>query len=78
MSKVTSLSENGYIFCIINDKIYIFDENGNLLSLNCPKILLTDETADYYTLAPILKTDNYYDYVIGYVYKCIKSYIIFI
>ena len=28
LSKVTSLSENGYIFCIINDKTYIFDENG--------------------------------------------------
>ena len=32
LSKITSESENGYIFCIIIDKIYIFNENGNLLS----------------------------------------------
>ena len=47
LSKITAVSENGYIFCIINDKTYIFDENGNLLSLNSPKIL-TDEITDYY------------------------------
>ena len=39
LSKITSVSENGYIFCIINDKTYIFDENGNLLGKYSNKLL---------------------------------------
>ena len=55
LSKITSASENGYIFTIINDEIYIFNEIGILLYHNNSKILLSGETANYYTLAPIKK-----------------------
>ena len=69
LSRITSASENGYIFCIINDKIYIFNENGDLLSQNFIEILTTGETADYYTLTPIRKTTSVYYFVVGYVYN---------
>ena len=67
LSKITCASEKGYIFCIINDKIYVFDENGNLLSQNFTKILSNGETTDYYTLVPIAKETNAYYYIIGYI-----------
>ena len=67
LSKITSASENGYIFTIINDKIYIFNEMGILLYHNNSKILLNGETAKYYTLVPIRKKVNNYYYVIGYI-----------
>ena len=42
-AKITSVYENGYIFNIINDNIYIFDEIGNLLFTNKTKIISSEE-----------------------------------
>ena len=64
LSKVTSVIENGYIFNIINDKIYIFDDVGNLLYKNNTKILEVGENPSYYTLAPIKISNGNYYYVI--------------
>ena len=67
LSKVTSIIENGYIFNIINDKIYIFDDVGNLLFKSNNKILETGENPAYYTLAPVKISNGYYYYVIGFI-----------
>ena len=67
LSKITSLTKNGYIFCIINDKIYIFDQYGNLLTQEPKDILSNGETASYYTLVSIGITNTLYYYLIGYI-----------
>ena len=43
LSKITSVIENGFIFNIINDKIYIFDDKGTLLYNNSTKIISVEE-----------------------------------
>ena len=67
LSKITTAFDNGYIISIINDKIYIFDENGAFIYSDTKSILETGETAEYYTLVPIKKQIDYYHYIIGYV-----------
>ena len=72
LSKITSVYENGYIFNVINDKIYIFDDIGNLLFKNNTKIIESNENPDYYTLTPIKISNEYYYYVIGFIYNNIN------
>ena len=68
LSKITLEIFNGYIFSIIKDKIYIFNEQNGDLMYNGSKIINQDQDAVYYTLAPINITDNNkYSYIIGYV-----------
>ena len=67
LSKITSTKMNNYIISIINDKIHIFNETGDLLYQSNAKILSSSETAEYYTLVSYEITDNYYFYLIGFV-----------
>ena len=69
LSKITTAFENGYIISIINDKIFIFNENGTLIYESNNIILESGETAGYYTLVPIKKESSYYQYVIGYIHS---------
>ena len=69
LSKVTTAFEYRYIISIINDIVYIFNENGTLIHRDSNSILSEGETADYYTLVPIEKAESYYQYVIGYIHN---------
>ena len=57
--------ENGYIFSIINDKIYIFDNYGNLKNQSENSIHSQKETS-YYTLALMKIENGTYYYIIGF------------
>ena len=50
LSKITTTKMNNYIISIINDKIHIFNDAGDLLFKNNTKILSSSETAECYTL----------------------------
>ena len=58
LSKITIETFNGYIFSIIKDKIYIFNEQNGDLMYNSSKIIIKAEEAEYYTLAPVNITNN--------------------
>ena len=66
LAKITSVFENGYIFNIINDKIYIFDEIGIKLYKSESKIISNEENPNYYSLIPIKIYNGYYYYIIGF------------
>ena len=67
LSKITLEIFNGYIFSIIKDKIYIFNEQNGDLMYNSSKIINKTKDAEYYTLAPVNITNNTkYSYIIGY------------
>ena len=66
LAKITSVFGNGYIFNIINDKIYIFNSIGTLLYENATKIISNEENPSYYTLVPINIYNGYYIYIIGF------------
>ena len=68
LSKVTTLYENGYIICLINDYIYIFDEEGNLKLKSSNTIHSGTVSGEYYTLVNIGLSSNFLYYVIGFVY----------
>ena len=68
LSKISTIFENNYIICIINDKIYIFDEFGTSI-YNSTSTITNFEEAEYYTLVPITKNNYYYTYVVGYIYN---------
>jgi len=57
--------DNGYIFCLINDKIYIFNSSGQKLFKSDNKI--PDLQGSYYSLVPIKKEGNEYYYMIGFI-----------
>jgi len=69
LSKVTAETKDEYIFCIINDKIYIFNNIGKLLYQSNNKILVMGEKAEYYTLVIIKKANDCYYYMIGYIHN---------
>ena len=69
LSKVTTLYENGYIICLINDYIYIFDEEGNLKLKDSNSIKSGSIFGEYYTLVNIGLASNCLYYVIGFVYN---------
>jgi len=69
LSKVTAETKDGYIFCIINDKIYIFNNIGKLLYQDNYKILGMGEKAEYYTLVLTKKANYCYYYMIGYIHN---------
>ena len=74
LSKVTTLYEMQYnakyVVALINDYIYIFDNEGNLK-------LKSDNTihygysyhGDYYTLSSLGYSENYFYFVIGFIYN---------
>ena len=57
--------DNGYIFSIINDKIFIFNSNGQLLYKSENKV--PDLQGLYYTLVPIKRETNTYHYMVGFI-----------
>jgi hypothetical protein len=57
--------DNGYIFSIINDKIFIFNSNGQLLHKSENKV--PELQGLYYTLVPIKRETNTYHYMIGFI-----------
>ena len=68
LSKLTVESFDGYIFSIIKDKLYIFNEKDGELSYNDRNIINQPQNIEYYTLEPVNITNNIkYSYVIGYV-----------
>ena len=68
LSKVASVIAGNYVICLINDRIYIFNEEGYLLKKNDGKI--TSFTVEYYTLVYAGKdsSGNLY-FVIGFIYN---------
>ena len=66
LSKVTSVIADNYIICLINDMIYIFDEEGYLLKKSNDKI--TNLDVEYYTLVYVGKdsSNNLY-FVVGFI-----------
>ena len=69
LSKVTTATIDEYIISLINDKIYIFNDTGNLLYESEKEILEQGETAEYYTLVPIKKEVNDIFYIIGFIHN---------
>ena len=69
LSKVTTATIDEYIIILINDKIYIFNDTGNLLYESDKEYLEQGETAEYYSLVPIKKTGNDIFYFIGFIYN---------
>ena len=67
LSKITTTKMNNYIISIINDKIHIFNDIGDLLFQNNTKILSSSETAEYYTVISYKMQYDYYYYLIGFV-----------
>ena len=68
LSKITTAFQYGYIISLINDKVYIFDQYGASIFNDTEIVLKGQETAEYYTIAPIKKDNSYYHYVIGYIH----------
>ena len=66
LSKVTSVIADNYIICLINDMIYIFDEEGYLLKKSNDKI--TNLDVEYHTLVYVGKdsSNNLY-FVVGFI-----------
>ena len=75
LSKVTTATIDEYIISIINDKIYILNDIGELLYKSNEEILEQGETAYYYTLVPIKKKDNYIFYFIGFVHNALLYFL---
>ena len=69
LSKVTSVYENGYIICLINDYIYIFDEGGNFKYKSPSSIHSGSIYGEYYTLVNIGLSNNCIYYIVGFVYN---------
>ena len=69
LSKITATKINNYIISIINDKIHIFNDLGDLVYLNNTKILSSSETAEYYTLFQYKVEENYFYYLIGFIHN---------
>ena len=67
LSKVSSIYEDNYIICLINDKIYIFDDEGNFLKKSSD--IITIYNVEYYSLTYIYKNNNYYYFVVGFVFN---------
>ena len=66
LSRITATLEDELLFCLIKDKVYIFNNKGNLLFHNNTSILNDEIKPNYYSLAAI-KIDNYlYNYTIFY------------
>ena len=57
--------EDGYIICLINKKVYIFDKYGNFIFKSNE---ITDKNPDFYTLES-LSDKNGYNYYVGFIYE---------
>ncbi len=59
--------EDGYIICLINDKTYIFDDQGYFKFKSSE--VITDSLVEYYSLVYTGKNEqnNYLSFVIGFI-----------
>ena len=68
LSKVTSVITSSYVICLINNKIYIFNEEGYFLKKSDFKI--TSYNVEYYTLVYAGEdSSNYIYFIIGFIYN---------
>ena len=67
LSKVTSVKGFNHLICLINDKIYIFAQNGRFL--NKTEELITDKNIEYYSLVHLrANPDSDYEYfAVGFI-----------
>ena len=68
ISKITTTFADEYLFGIIKDKIYIFNDRGYLIFHNKTSFLKNEEIPKYYTLTAIKSRENTYKYFIGFIY----------
>ena len=66
LSRITIALEDSYIFSIIKDKIYIFDDKGSLLFHNDTLIVKGDKNPIVYSLSIIKKETAEYNYIISF------------
>ena len=67
--------DNDYIICLINDKIFIFDEGGNLLTRTTSTI--TSSNVEYYSLVYLSRIDPKFYFAICFIndqYICLYGY----
>ena len=68
LSKITTVFEDNYIFCLIKSKIYIFNDKGKLLFHNKTSIFQSKIKPKFFTLVAFKYETNKYSYVINYFY----------
>ena len=66
ISRITIVLEDSYIFSIIKDRIYIFNDKGGLLFHNNTLIIKDDNNPLYYSLSIIKKETTLYNYIISF------------
>ena len=71
LSKLTTVFEDEYLFCIIKDKIYIFNDKGNILFHNNTSIIWDEMVPKYYSLVVMKIEDNFYQYIILFIFNAI-------
>ena len=67
LSKISSVKADEYVICLINDMIYVFDQEGNFKKKSEDKI--TSFSVEYYSLEYTFKESNYLYFVIGFFYN---------
>ena len=65
LSKVILKRQLGYIFCLVNYKLYMFDLEGKNLFISKSK-LITTSSPEYCTLCPLGFSNDLLYYAIGY------------
>ena len=68
LSKITTVFEDNYIFCLIKNKIYIFNDKGKLLFHNKTSIIENNIKPKFLTLVAFKYETNIYGYIINYFY----------
>ena len=66
ISRITTVFEDEYLFCIIKDKIFIFNDKGNLLINNDTSILEKNVEPKYYSLIVVKIEEFLFKYYINY------------
>ena len=64
ISRITTILEDEYLFCIIKDNI--FNDKGNLLFHNSTSLLEKNVEPEYYTLVVVKIEENLFQYYINY------------
>jgi len=75
LAKVETVIGESNIICLIKNKIFIFDDEGNVLYRNNYEEIVQSD-AEYYTLVYYGKDENYLLFLVGYIsnYKLYLNY----
>ena len=65
LSKLTINNDKGYILCLIKERIYIFNDDGNFI-YKSEYSISNGQNIEYYTLLSILKESESFYYLIGF------------